>query len=123
MQIQVNTDHNIEGRDALAAHVQTIVDGALQRFSDHITRLEVHLSDENAAKSGLHDKRCVIEARLEGRPPLAVTAHAQTLHQAVEGGAEKMSHLIESTLGRAARAVHGGERVGEVLREGTDPGS
>lgn len=105
MQIQINTDHNIEGREALAAHVRGVVEGALNRFDEHLSRVEVHLSDENADKKGKHDKRCVIEARLKGHPPVAVTHHAESLHQAVDGASDKAVRLIDSTLGRAARSV------------------
>ena len=118
MQIHVNTDHNIEGREALATHVQAVVEGALKRFAEHITRAEVHLSDENADKSGLHDKRCLIEVRLEGRPPVAVTNHAANLHQAVDGAAVKAARLIDSTLGRAARGV-----TAPPLPDGLEPDS
>ena len=100
MQIQINTDHNIEGREALSNHVSGIVETALNRVSDHITRVEVHLSDENGDKSGQNDKRCMLEARLEGRQPIAVTHQAATLEQAVDGAADKLVRLIESTLGR-----------------------
>jgi len=41
MHIQVNTDNNIEGREKLAAHAEAVVEEALSRFSDHITRVEV----------------------------------------------------------------------------------
>jgi len=60
----------------------------------------VHLSDENADKSGEHDKRCLMEARLEGRQPIAVTHRAATLDQAIDGAADKLTQMIESTLGR-----------------------
>lgn len=102
MQIQVNTDHNIEGHEALAAHVTGVVDDALSQLSERITRVEVHLSDENGAKlkGGPGDKRCMMEARLEGSHPLAVTAHADSVHQAVAGAADKLARLVESTLGR-----------------------
>ena len=101
MQIQINTDHNIEGHEALAAQVSGVVESALSRFSDHITRVEVHLSDENSDKKGGHDDmRCMMEARLEGRQPIAVTHQAATLDQAVDGAADKLTRLIESTLGR-----------------------
>ncbi len=100
MQVQINTDHNIEGHEALAARVSGIVEHALSRISDHITRVEVHLSDENSDKNGPNDKRCVMEARLEGRQPIAVTHQAATLDQAVEGAVHKLTRLIESTLGR-----------------------
>lgn len=99
MQIQINTDRNIEGRETLATHVSGIVDSALSRFSDHITRVEVHLSDENSDKKGsARDMRCVMEARLEGRQPMAATHQAATLDQAVEGAAGKLTRLIESTV-------------------------
>jgi ribosome-associated translation inhibitor RaiA len=100
MQIQVNTDHNIEGHEALAAQVSSVVEGALSLVSDHITRVEVHLSDENGAKVGQHDKRCMMEARLEGRQPIAVTDEAATLNEAIDGAADKLARLIESDLGR-----------------------
>ena len=100
MQIQINTDHNIEGHEALAAQVNGVVKGALSRFSDHITRVEVHLSDENSDKKGGNDDmRCMMDVHLEGRQPIAVTYQATTLDQAVDGAADKMVHLIEKTLG------------------------
>jgi ribosome-associated translation inhibitor RaiA len=100
MQIQINTDHNIAGHEALAAQVRGVVENALSRFSDHITRVQVHLSDENGDKSGQNDKRCMMEARLEGHKPIAVTHEAATVNQAVDGAADKLARLIESTLGR-----------------------
>ena len=101
MQIQINTDHNIEGHEALAARVSGVIENALSRFSDHITRVEVHLSDENSnKKDGYNNMRCMIEARLEGFSPIAVTDQATTLDEAVDGAAVKVANLIESTLGR-----------------------
>jgi len=101
MQIQINTDRNIEGHEAQTAYFSGVVKNALSRMSEHITRVEVHLSDENSdKKNGNDDMRCMLEARLEGRQPIAVTHHAQTLDQAVDGAADKLSSLIESTLGR-----------------------
>jgi ribosome-associated translation inhibitor RaiA len=100
MQIQVNTDSNIEGQRKLTAHVRSVVESALCRFSDRITRVEVHLSDQNGDRSGHDDKRCMMEARLKGRQPTAVTHHAATLGQAVDGAADRMQRSIESALGR-----------------------
>lgn len=100
MQIQVNSDGSIEGRDTLDARVKATVASALGRFSAQITRVEVHLSDENGKKSGQDDKRCMMEARLEGRQPTAVTHHAATLDQAVDGAADKLARSLTSTLER-----------------------
>ena len=69
MKIQVNTDDSIQGDEILSQRVGDEISSRLGRFSDQITRIEVHLSDENAEKGGGSDKRCVIEARLEGRKP------------------------------------------------------
>lgn len=111
MQIQINTDHNIEGNEALAAQVRGIVKSALSRISEHITRVEVHLSDESSHKSTQNDKRCMMEARLEGHQPIAVTHQAATLDQAVDGAADKLTKLIESTI----------ERLHDQERHRTDP--
>ena len=101
MQIELSTDGNIDGRDALATQIDEFVKNALSRFSDQITRVEVHLSDQNSdKKGGDDDMRCMMEARLEGRKPIAVTNHAATVDQAFDGAAEKLARLIESTLGR-----------------------
>jgi ribosome-associated translation inhibitor RaiA len=100
MQIQINTDRHIEGQERLAEWASGVVEQALSRVSDGITRVEVHLSDENAGRSGQHDQQCVMEARLEGRQPIAVTHQAATMDQAVNGAAEKLTGAIESIIGR-----------------------
>lgn len=100
MQIQVNTDDNVEGREALAARVEAEIAHTLDRFGDQITRVEVHLSDEDSDKSGSNDKRCLMEARLAGRQPVAVTNTAGSLDEACSGAAEKLKRSLESTLGR-----------------------
>ncbi len=73
MKIQFNTGRNIIGSEELRTSLTSIISGELSRFNDHITRLEVHLSDEDSNKNGVNDKRCMIEARLEGLKPIAVT--------------------------------------------------
>jgi len=100
MKIQFNTDANINGTEALAAKVRATVEHALERFSKHITRVEVHLSDENGDKKGPQDHRCMLEARIEGQQPVAVTEHAPTIEQAAHGAAQKLVRMLDSTLGR-----------------------
>ena len=103
MQIQVNTDKNISGSDTQQL-VEDTLKRVLARFSGAITRLEVHLSDENsAAKSTSGDKRCLLEARLEGRQPVSVTEQADSIEQAVQGAAQKMVRLLDSELGKQGR--------------------
>jgi ribosome-associated translation inhibitor RaiA len=100
MQIQINTDRNIEGEQALSTHVSGVVKSALTHFSEHITRVEVYLSDVNGNKVSKDDKHCVIEVRLEGRQPLVASHSAETLHQAADGAAVKIARGIESKLGK-----------------------
>ena len=100
MQIQINTDHTIKGHETLIDKLSSSIENALSRLSYHITRLEVHISDENGNKPGPNDKRCMMEARLEGRKPIAVTDQAATLEQAVDGATNKLISMIESILGR-----------------------
>lgn len=100
MKIQLNTDDHIQGNEALAARVSATVEQALARFSEHVTRVEIHLSDANGGKQGQKDQRCMLEARSEGRQPVAVTEHAATLEQAVHGAAQKLARLLDSTFGR-----------------------
>lgn len=98
MKIQVNTDKHIEGREALVAHVEATVSSALERFHTRITRVEVHLSDENGAKDGQYDKRCMMEVRIAGRQPMAVTCEAASVDQAINGAADRLKSSLASTL-------------------------
>ena len=100
MQIQVYTDHTTDGRQAVIDHVQGVVEDAVSHFSDHITRVEVHLSDENGTKAGSDDKRCMMEARVEKRHPIAVTHHAATMDEAINGAAGKLKRSLSHDLER-----------------------
>ena len=100
MQIHVNTDRNIQGGESLHERVQAMVADAVSHLADRITRIEVHLSDEISAKGGDKDKRCVLEARIGGLQPIAVSHQAENLALAIDGAAEKLERAIESTLGR-----------------------
>jgi ribosome-associated translation inhibitor RaiA len=99
MQILVDTDHNIEGSEEFSRHIEAGVRSVLHRYADQITRVEVHLSDQNSAKSGNADKRCLMEASPAGHQSLTVSDDAATLQGAFDGAAKKMAHLLESTLG------------------------
>lgn len=100
MKIQLNMDSNITGSEELRTSLTSLISDELSRFDDHITRLEVHLSDENGNKSGQNDKRCLIEARLEGMKPIAVTNHADTNEQAVTGAVDKLKSSLTTIQGR-----------------------
>lgn len=100
MIIQFNTDHKIPGSERQSAYFSPIIAEALGRFSNQITRIEVHLTDENSHKEGQDDKRCMLEARLEGLNPIAVTSHGESIERAVKGAIEKMKTALDSVLGK-----------------------
>jgi ribosome-associated translation inhibitor RaiA len=100
LNIQINTGHNIQGNKALISKFSNIIEGSLSRVSDRISKVEVHMKDEDGNKKGKNDKRCMIEAHLEGRKPIAVTDNADTLNQALDGAIVKLISMIDSILER-----------------------
>lgn len=125
MQIQVNTDKNIAGSVDFNSQVEGVVKGALGRFSDRITRVEVHLTDENSrTKSGENDKRCVMEARLAGLQPITVSADGSSLEHALSGAAGKLQKTLNRTLGRLedskGRVSYAGEGLTGSVKSETE---
>ncbi len=100
MKIQLNTDHNIQGDESLVRHAEQAVHDALGRFGDRITRVEVHVRDNNAGKAGGSDKHCLMEARLENMQPVSASDEADLVAAAVTGAASKLQRVLETTLGK-----------------------
>ena len=96
MQIQVNTGSGVESNDAF------------ERWA----------TDENRDKGGGGDKRCVMEARVAGHAPVAVTQHAPNLDEAFRGANDKLKRALDSILAR-----HDRHRDRESIRkDGDAPG-
>lgn len=100
MKIQLNTDKNIVGDERLESYLNDVIQDELSNFSDSITRIEIHLADENGQKNGEYDKRCTLEARIENKQPIAVTSHANTVEAAVNDALEKLKASLDTILGR-----------------------
>lgn len=100
MTIQFNTDNNINGRETFEAKCSTIITEGLSRFTAQITRVEVHLSDEDSGKNGVNDKRCKLETRLAGLQPMLVSHDADDFEAAVKGAVQKMKTSIDSKIGQ-----------------------
>jgi ribosome-associated translation inhibitor RaiA len=113
MLVQVNTDNHIKGHANLAQYVETAIQGALGRFEPQLVRVEVQLTDENSHKASQGDKRCLLEARLSGMQPLAVTAEGDTIDQALDGAIDKLATTLDRRLGKLnekrGRVPFGGE--------------
>ena len=104
MQIQLNTDSHVQGDDALVAWVERELKDKLSRFRDQVTRIEVHLSHAGGERGGTGAKRCLLEARLTGRQPVAVSHDAAKVADAVHGAADKMLRALDTALGRTRDA-------------------
>lgn len=104
MHIQLNTDSHITGTDARAEQVETILLRELKHRKQEITRVEVHLSDVNSHRSGSHDKRCVLEARVTGLQPITAEDRADTIERAVIAAAARLGRAIDNAVGKAARS-------------------
>ena len=100
MQIQVHSDNHIDGSARLAEWVSASVASKVERYDDELTRVVVHLNDENAHKAGANDKRCQIEARPKGQAPISVTHKAESLEFALDGAIEKLGHALDHQLGK-----------------------
>lgn len=101
MQVELSTDHNIEGDERLAARVEEIVSRALAQRQDRVTRVEVHLSDQISKNAKRHgETSCTMEARIEGLKPVAVNETGANVDMAIKGAARKLASSIETILGR-----------------------
>ena len=100
MQIQINTDKNIEGTEAFAEHARTVVEKTLSLYADRLSRVEVHVGDMNADKTGQQDHSCTMEARPKGMEPVAATYKAANSHAAVEGAADSLANLLRTRFGK-----------------------
>ena len=114
MKVQVNTSNDIENKDALERWASDYLNEHLGRFEQDLTSIEVQLSDQNhAGRGGSVDKRCMLEARVNGRAPIAVTNYASDQNLAFRGAAEKLEHALDHALGKLDRREH---RVRETIR-------
>ncbi|MFT6796436.1 MAG: hypothetical protein ACJART_001577 [Maribacter sp.] len=100
MTVQLNTDKTISGNEKNQHYFTSMIEEGLKNFESHITRIEVHLSDENGIKEGFNDMRCLLETRIEGRQPIAVSCQADTVELAVSGAIDKLTASLETILGR-----------------------
>lgn len=102
MTIQFNTDSSLTMHEEFRDRLKALISEELSNFSNIITRLEIHLSDQNSHKPGQNDKKCLIEARVEGRQPVAVTADAHDYEEAVDGAINKLKSMLETISGQAS---------------------
>ncbi|MEB3766868.1 HPF/RaiA family ribosome-associated protein [Acinetobacter sp. MD2] len=95
MNIEIRTDKNIQNSDRLMSYISTELNNEFQRHSEKITHIAVHLSDENGAKGGDDDLRCMIEARPAGLKPVVVSHKAGNIDAAIHGAIDRLKRGLE----------------------------
>lgn len=103
MLVQINKIPNANVPEDFSQYVQMVVDRAMNRFTNQLTRVEVHFLDTNGNKAGADDKRCSLEARVAGHEPVAAVHHAESYELALDGAVDKLMSALDHTLGRLNR--------------------
>lgn len=104
MHIQVNASNGIAATETLERWANDFLNEQLSRYAQDVTSIEMQLTDENhGAKGGAADKRCMLEARINGRPPVAVTHDAPDQDLAIRGAVEKLDRALDHALGKLDR--------------------
>ncbi len=102
MQVLFNYHAGVAHSDTLEDHVRHQIDHCVGRYTDRLTRIEVHIADENAHKHGGTDKRCTLEARPAGMHPIAVESRAADFYMAVTDAAGKLGRALSHRFARAS---------------------
>ncbi|WP_316783918.1 HPF/RaiA family ribosome-associated protein [Pedobacter frigiditerrae] len=105
MIIQLNADKSLTIHSEYEAQITAQLTKDLERFTGHITRVEVHLSDENGNKSGINDKKCLLEARFEGKSPIVTSDLGNTYDLALKGATEKLKHALTTIVSKLKEKV------------------
>ena len=100
MIIQYNTDKTINGDKKHEDYFTNLIEKECKRFSSQLSRIEVHMSDQNGKKEGPRDILCKLEARIEGRQPIAVSNKGDVVEKAIAGAVEKLKASLETIFGR-----------------------
>jgi len=118
MKVQVNTSNDIDNKEGLERWASDYLNERLGRFDQDITSIEVQMTDENhSVKGGGIDKRCMMEARVTGRAPIAVTNYGPDQNLAFRGAADKLGNALEHAFGKLDRREH---RVRDTIRRGPE---
>lgn len=107
MHFQFNSENLISGSREIALRVEQNVRARLDRIGSRLTRVEVYVSDVNGPRGGGNYKKCVIEARPIGQPPVSATDQAASIEAAAAGAADKVLAVFDRLVGkRTSRKGH-----------------
>ena len=105
MLIQINYG-SVQHSDSLDEHVKKHVNDDLKYLADRVTRVEVHLHDDNAHKTGGNDCRCNLEARIAGHQPIAVDDTSDNLYKSITTASHKLGRAVKHHVDKHDKVTH-----------------
>lgn len=122
MEVHINAGNGLENKETLEQWAESEIKRALDRFSNDVRRVEVHLSDTNGSKGGAQDKRCTIEAHVIQGAAVAVSHDAASLAEALKGAETRAIRALDSSIGkrRDVRDHTSIRKDADVLPTGTE---
>ncbi len=112
------TIRNVDHDDMLRAHVEHRLGFALDRFRDRVRWVEARVSDVNGPKGGA-DKRCTLEAGLDGVPDVRVEVMGEDAAGVIDQAADRLARRVARVVDRAhdRRRLRGRRRIQEPVEE------
>jgi ribosome-associated translation inhibitor RaiA len=101
MQIQVHTQ-GFDTTPAIDAYARKEVGRNLVNAQDHVTAVDVYLSDINGPRGG-EDKKALIRIRLDSRLVVKIEKVHTDLYVAMSGAARRARHTVKRTLRKQGR--------------------
>jgi ribosomal subunit interface protein len=91
--MKIHIRSNVPLSDAITEHIDRKLDLALRHVPERVTRVTVHIADENGPKGGL-DKRCRIVVGLGGLDPIVVQDRGDDVYAVVSRAAAKVDEQV-----------------------------
>ncbi len=98
MQIDIHA-HGFTLTDGIHDYVLKRLAYSLNYGDEHITRVNVRLSDINGPRGG-EDKRCLIELRLKGAPEVVIEDTESDLYVAIDRATDRASRTLARRLAK-----------------------
>lgn len=82
-----------------------------ERYKDSINRISVHLSDMKKSGPDSNNKKCLIEARVNGRKNIVVHSTENNLMKSISFSIEKLKHSLIHEIDKKNEIKHQKARI------------
>ena len=99
MKIIINSNSQVDLNEDKIEYFRGDIESSLERFADWVTRIEVHLTDENSAKKGGDDDiRCLMEARPASHQPISIETRAGSPEQSIQEATDMLERRLDAMM-------------------------